>query len=149
MGCCNSKKDKLKNANKNKVTRVEEINIESQEKELINILTEVNKEIDDLKNQVNDIFLLIIIYYLLQALTNEIYSGSIENESKLLQLKKRCCYLSQLQIFVKWVIKVQNVNQKDERFDDIIQSLWEIVNLNDSFLITSIENKIKYILNKK
>ena len=41
------------------------------------------------------------------------------------------------------------MNQKDERFDDIIQSLWQIVNLNDSFLITSIENKIKYILNKK
>jgi hypothetical protein len=61
MGCCGSKKDKLKNANKNKATRVEEINIESQEKELINILTEVNKEIDDLKNQVNEIFLLIII----------------------------------------------------------------------------------------
>ena len=47
------------------------------------------------------------------------------------------------------MIKVQNVNQKDERFDDIIYSLWEIINLNDSFLITSIENKIKYILNKK
>ena len=75
-------------------------------------------------------------------MTNEIYSGSIENENKLLELKKKCCYLSQLQIFVKWVIKVQNVNQKDERFDDIIQSLWEIVYLNDSFLITSIENKI-------
>ena len=61
MGCCNSKKDKLKNVNKNKSKRVEEINIESQEKELINILTEVNKEIDDLKNQVIDIFLLINI----------------------------------------------------------------------------------------
>ena len=61
MGCCNSKKDKLKNANKNKATRIEEINIESQEKELINILTEINKEIDDLKKQVNEIFLLIII----------------------------------------------------------------------------------------
>ena len=59
MGCCNSKKDKLKNAS----IGIEEINIESQEKELINILTEVNKEIDDLKNQVNDIFLLIIKYY--------------------------------------------------------------------------------------
>ena len=57
MGCCNSKKDKLKNGNKNKSKRVEEINIESQEKELINILAEVNKEIDDLKNQVIDIFL--------------------------------------------------------------------------------------------
>ena len=61
MGCCSSKKDKLKNGNKNKSTRVEEINIESQEKELINILTEVNKEIDDLKNQVIEIFLLINI----------------------------------------------------------------------------------------
>ena len=146
MGCCSSKKDKLKNPNKNKTTRIEEINIESQEKELINILTEVSKEIDALKNEVNYIILLI---YNIQALTNEIYSGSIENEKRLLLLKKRCCYLSQLQIFVKWVIKVQNVNQKDERFDDIIHSLWEIINLNDSFLITSIENKIKYILNKK
>ena len=145
MGCCNSKKDKLNNSNKNKTTRIEEINIESQEKELINILTEVNRKIDDLKNEVN----YITFIYNIQALTNEIYSGSIENEYRLLQLKKRCCYLSQLQIFVKWVIKVQNVNQKDERFDDIIQSLWEIVDLNDSFLITSIENKIKYILNKK
>ena len=87
--------------------------------------------------------------YNVQALTNEIYSGSIENENLLLDLKKRCCYLSQLQIFIKWVIKVQNVNQKDERFDNIIKSLWEIVDLNDSFLISSIENKIKYILNKK
>ena len=147
MGCCNSKKDKLKNTNNNKSTKIEEINIESQEKELINILTEVNKQIDDLKNEVINFSFLLL--KLLQALTNEIYSGSIENEYKLLQLKKRCCYLSQLQIFVKWVIKVQNVNQKDERFDDIIQSLWEIVNLNDSFLITSIENKIKFILNKK
>ena len=145
MGCCSSKKDKLNNSNKNKTARIEEINIESQEKELINILTEVNRKIDDLKNEVN----YITFIYNIQALTNEIYSGSIENEYKLLQLKKRCCYLSQLQIFVKWVIKVQNVNQKDERFDDIIQSLWEIVDLNDSFLITSIENKIKYILNKK
>ena len=145
MGCCNSKKDKLNNSNKNKAARIEEINIESQEKELINILTEVNRKIDDLKSEVN----YITFIYNIQALTNEIYSGSIENEYKLLQLKKRCCYLSQLQIFVKWVIKVQNVNQKDERFDDIIQSLWEIVDLNDSFLITSIENKIKYILNKK
>ena len=145
MGCCSSKKDKLNNSNKNKAARIEEINIESQEKELINILTEVNRKIDDLKNEVNYSF----IYNNIQALTNEIYSGSIENEYRLLQLKKRCCYLSQLQIFVKWVIKVQNVNQKDERFDDIVQSLWEIVDLNDSFLITSIENKIKYILNKK
>ena len=145
MGCCSSKKDKLNNSNKNKIARIEEINIESQEKELINILTEVNRKIDDLKNEVN----YITFIYNIQALTNEIYSGSIENEYRLLQLKKRCCYLSQLQIFVKWVIKVQNVNQKDERFDDIIQSLWEIVDLNDSFLITSIENKIKYILNKK
>ena len=145
MGCCSSKKDKLNNSNKNKTARIEEINIESQEKELINILTEVNRKIDDLKNEVN----YITFIYNIQALTNEIYSGSIENEYRLLQLKKRCCYLSQLQIFVKWVIKVQNVNQKDERFDDIIQSLWEIVDLNDSFLITSIENKIKYVLNKK
>ena len=79
MGCCSSKKDRLKNSNNNKATKIEEINIESQEKELINILTEVSKEIDALKNEVNYIILLI---YNIQALTNEIYSGSIENEKR-------------------------------------------------------------------
>ncbi len=54
MGCCNSRKNKAKNAS----NLIEEINIESQEKELINILTEVNKKIDNLKNEV------IIIKYL-------------------------------------------------------------------------------------
>ena len=58
MGCCNSKKDKLKNASNG----IEEINIESQEKDLINILTEVNKKIDNLKNEVIHIILLIICY---------------------------------------------------------------------------------------
>ena len=52
MGCCSSKKDRLNNSNNNKTSKVEEVNIESQEKELINILTEVNKEIDALKNEV-------------------------------------------------------------------------------------------------
>ena len=61
MGCCSSKKDKLKNANNNNAAKIEEINIESQEKELINILTEVNKEIDSLKNEVIIKFLLFII----------------------------------------------------------------------------------------
>ena len=54
MGCCSSKKNKNKNASNG----LEEINIESQERELINILTEVNKKIDNLKNEV------IIIKYL-------------------------------------------------------------------------------------
>ena len=54
MGCCSSKKNK----NKNTSNGLEEINIESQERELINILTEVNKKIDNLKNEVIDFFLL-------------------------------------------------------------------------------------------
>ena len=58
MGCCNSKKDKIKNVSNG----IEEINIESQERELINILTEVNKKIDNLKNEVIVIKLLIIYY---------------------------------------------------------------------------------------
>ena len=53
MGCCNSRKNKAKNTS----NVLEEINIESQEKELINILTEVNKKIDNLKNEV-----MIILY---------------------------------------------------------------------------------------
>ena len=58
MGCCNSKKDKSKNASNG----IEEINIESQERELINILTEVNKKIDNLKNEVIDFFYYKIFY---------------------------------------------------------------------------------------
>ena len=58
MGCCNSRKNKAKNAS----NLIEEINIESQERELINILTEVNKKIDNLKNEVIHIILLIICY---------------------------------------------------------------------------------------
>ena len=58
MGCCSSKKDKIKNVSNG----IEEINIESQERELINILTEVNKKIDNLKNEVIVIILLIIYY---------------------------------------------------------------------------------------
>ena len=54
MGCYNSKKDKLLNSNK--ANGAEEINIESQERELINILTEVNKKIDNLKNEVIFLF---------------------------------------------------------------------------------------------
>ena len=41
---------------------------------------------------------------------------------------------------------MQNVNQKDERFGNIIESLWEIVDLNDSFLISSIEINKKRII---
>ena len=64
MGCCSSKKDRLKNSNNNKTAKIEEVNIESQEKELINILTEVNKEIDALKNEVIIYIINIIIYRL-------------------------------------------------------------------------------------
>jgi hypothetical protein len=53
MGCCNSRKNKAKNA----LNVSEEINIESQEKDLINILTEVNKKIDNLKNEVIHVLL--------------------------------------------------------------------------------------------
>ena len=42
---------------KNASNGIEEINIESQEKDLINILTEVNKKIDNLKNEVIHIIL--------------------------------------------------------------------------------------------
>ena len=59
MGCCNSKRSKYKNNYKGKN---EEINLESQEKELINILAEVNKQIDNLKNQVMIILFYFIVY---------------------------------------------------------------------------------------
>ena len=57
MGCCKSKK-------KNASNGIEEINIESQERELINILTEVNKKIDNLKNEVSNNIILLILFYI-------------------------------------------------------------------------------------
>ena len=64
-------------------------------------------------------------------------------------LKKRSLYLAQLFLFIKWFIKVRLVNPPDERFTVIIKSIWEILYKNDVFLINSLENKVRFILNKK
>lgn len=65
------------------------------------------------------------------------------------KLRKRCCYLAQLIIFVRWTIKVNQVNQADPMFDEIIDKITYLISNDDDFLISSLENKIKDILNKK
>ena len=61
---------------------------------------------------------------------------------------KRNCYLSQLLIFVRWIIKVRQVNQADKRFDEIIENLSNMIDNDDEFLLNSLENKIRHILIK-
>ena len=56
--------------------------------------------------------------------------------------------LSQLLIFVRWTIKVRQVNQADKRFDEIIENLSNMIENDDEFLLSSLENKIRHILNK-
>lgn len=72
-----------------------------------------------------------------------------ETKKSIYHLKQRSCYLAQLVIFVRWTIKVRQVNQADRRFDEIIYQISNLVDSNDEFLIISLENKIRHILNKK
>lgn len=72
-----------------------------------------------------------------------------DKSSEFLLLRKRSCYLAQLIIFVRWTIKVRQVNQADHRFDEIISQISSLIDNNDEFLISSLENKIRHILNKK
>lgn len=72
-----------------------------------------------------------------------------DKSNEFLLLRKRSCYLAQLIIFVRWTIKVRQVNQADRRFDEIISQISSLIDDNDEFLISSLENKIRHILNKK
>jgi hypothetical protein len=49
---------------------------------------------------------------------------------------------------VRWTIKVRQVNQADKRFDEIIENLSNMIENDDEFLLSSLENKIRHILNK-
>lgn len=65
------------------------------------------------------------------------------------EFTKKACYLSQMIIFIKWTIKIIDVNQEDPRIDQMIDKADILVNDNDEFKLISLENKIKHILNKK
>jgi len=66
------------------------------------------------------------------------------------KIKRRACYLSQLIIFINWSIKVIEVNQEDARIYEIVKKSEELLMAKeDEFMLHSLENKIKYILNNK
>ena len=102
-------------------------------------------------------YLLFIIYieynYIYLVYTNcnkeALMAKKKDKSSEFLLLRKRSCYLAQLIIFVRWTIKVRQVNQADHRFDEIISQISSLIDNNDEFLISSLENKIRHILNKK
>ncbi len=64
----------------------------------------------------------------------------------LLVIKKRACYLSQMTIFIKWTIKVVEVNKEDRRIDKIIEKADLLVKDEDEYLLSSLENKIKHLI---
>jgi hypothetical protein len=71
----------------------------------------------------------------------------LEDQKK---VKRRACYLSQLFIFIHWSIKVIEVNQEDTRIFEIVKQTEQLLmDKEDEFMLHSLENKIKYIINNK
>ncbi len=71
------------------------------------------------------------------------------NESNHLEIRKEFCYLSQMLIIIRWIMKVVEVNQEDRRIDDVITQAEEIIDSPDDFILSSLENKIKLLLSSK
>jgi hypothetical protein len=63
-----------------------------------------------------------------------------------MEIRKEFCYLSQMLIIIRWIIKVVEVNQEDRRIDDVISQAEEIIDNQDEFILSSLENKIKLLL---
>ena len=140
MGCSKSKKKRTKvNLQGN-----ENFDREGQERKLTEILQRINSEIEITKREYKNKFVNNnnLIKQKLELANNDI------TKEQIFALGKRSCYLSQLLIFVRWTIKVRQVNQADKRFDEIIENLSNMIENDDEFLLSSLENKIRHILNK-
>ena len=140
MGCSKSKKKRTKvNLQGN-----ENFDREGQERKLTEILQRINSEIEITKREYKNKFVNNnnLIKQKLELANNDI------TKEQIFALGKRSCYLSQLLIFVRWTIKVRQVNQADKRFDEIIENLSNMIENDDEFLLSSLENKIRHILIK-
>ena len=140
MGCSKSKKKRTKvNLQGN-----ENFDREGQERKLTEILQRINSEIEITKREYKNKFVNNnnLIKQKLELANNDI------TKEQIFALGKRSCYLSQLLIFVRWTIKVRQVNQADKRFDEIIENLSNMIENDDEFLLSYLENKIRHILNK-
>jgi len=123
MGCLKSKGIKLFSQD---IAKLEFADKSAQIKHLNEILNKIEKEITLLKIREKKHFK--------------------NKNDDLLLIKKRACYLSQMTIFVKWTIKVIEVNKEDRRIDQIIEKADLLVKDEDEFLLNSLENKIKHLI---
>ena len=72
---------------------------------------------------------------------------SLFNKTGCLEVKKRACYFAQLITFIKWMVKVVQVNPEDRRIDYIIDIAEKLINSQDEFILNSLENKVKHLIN--
>lgn len=142
MGCCRSKSQKSSKIIKSKTSVNDYFDKESQSKKLYEMLDRIDSEIQLIKEGVTTL-------YNKQRYHPPLLTKKKDKSNEFLLLRKRSCYLAQLIIFVRWTIKVRQVNQADRRFDEIISQISSLIDDNDEFLISSLENKIRHILNKK
>ena len=142
MGCCRSKSQNSSKLIKSKVSVNDYFDKESQSKKLYEMLDRIDSEIQLIKEGVTTT-------YNKSRYHPPLMAKKKDKSSEFLLLRKRSCYLAQLIIFVRWTIKVRQVNQADHRFDEIISQISSLIDNNDEFLISSLENKIRHILNKK
>ena len=152
MGCCRSKSQNSSKLIKSKVSVNDYFDKESQSKKLYEMLDRIDSEIQLIKEGVTTTYNKQRYHPPLMAKKKEktaIEGRLTSKSSEFLLLRKRSCYLAQLIIFVRWTIKVRQVNQADHRFDEIISQISSLIDNNDEFLISSLENKIRHILNKK
>lgn len=110
------------------------IDKESQSRRLNDILEKIDMEIKAMKQG---------------KAPMQLKKVSSNKEDNIDALLKRTYYLTELMVFVRWTIKVREVYQADKSFDDVITQIDLLVDGNDCFLIQSLENKIRHILNKK
>ena len=127
MGCCKSKVSSFFQ----KDNKIEFADKRTQINRLYNILDKIDEEILKLKQT--------------QMTINQSLKS---NADSFTHFKKRSCFLSQMIIFVKWSIKVVEVNQEDKKIDYIIDKANELVIDEDEFKLISLENKIKHLINK-
>ena len=124
----------INNINSTANINTEFIDKESQSRKLNDILEQIDMEIKAMKQGKS------------QLQIKKVSSTKEDNTEALL---KRTYYLTELMVFVRWTIKVREVYQADKSFDDVITQINLLVDGNDCFLIQSLENKIRHILNKK
>jgi hypothetical protein len=118
---------------------------------------DIKIEFADKRSQITRLYqLLIIIDEQILNLKDNSESEKKENKIKEIslslfrtaknQIKSRACYYAQLIIFIKWLIKIVQVNNEDRRIDFVIDTVHNLIDNHDEFILNSLENKVKHLI---